>query len=92
MDKYLILFTMKGCPHCKDLKDKLIDESIDFVERDIEEHSDEFDLFVEVTENEYVPAFMIITDGETPSSKLFAPDRDFKSLEESVEIIKKEIL
>lgn len=93
MDKHLILFTMKGCPYCEQLKQKLNEEKLEFVERDIDENSEEYDLFVEITENEYVPAFMIIEDdGKNPSSKLFAPDRDFNSLDEGVEIIKKEII
>lgn len=93
MNKYLILFTMKGCPYCEDIKSKLTEEKIEYIERDIDEHSDEYDIFTEVTENEYVPAFMIIDDSETNTqSKLFAPERDFNTLDEGVELIKKEIL
>lgn len=93
MDKYVVLFTMKGCPHCDNLKTKLKEEQIEYFERDIDENSDEYDLFVEITNNEYVPAFMIIEDDDkNPSSKLFAPERDFETLDEGLEIIKKEIL
>lgn len=94
MDKLVVLFTMKGCPHCDELKKKLVSENLEYYERDIFEHSDEYELFVEITKNEYVPAFMIIEDDNTdkPITKLFAPDRDFQSLDEGVEIIKKEIL
>lgn len=84
---------MNGCPYCEQLKQKLKEEKLEFIERDIEKNSDEYDLFVEITENEYVPAFMIIEDDvNNPSSKLFAPDRDFNTLDEGIEIIKKEIL
>jgi glutaredoxin len=84
---------MKGCPYCEQLKGKLKEERFEFIERDIEENSEEYDLFVEITENEYVPAFMIIEDDENnQSSKLFAPERDFNTLDEGIEIIKKEIL
>jgi glutaredoxin len=93
MDKFVVLFTMKGCSHCQELKQMLDEQKLDYVERDIHEHEDEYQLFTEITENEYVPAFMVITDDQdNPSSKLFTPDRDFISLEEGVEIIKKEIL
>jgi len=93
MDKYLILFTMKGCPYCDNLKTKLNEESIEYVERDIDEYSEEYDLFVEVTQNEYVPAFMIIEDLENkPKSMLFAPERDFNTLDEGIELIKKQIV
>jgi len=93
MNKYLVLYTMKGCPHCDNLKKMLVNEEIEFFERDIDENSEEYDIFVEITSNEYVPAFMIIEEkGSNTSTKLYAPDRDFNTLDEGVEIIKKEII
>lgn len=81
---------MKGCPHCVTMKDALKESNIEFVERDIDEYKDEYDIFVEVTENEFVPAFMIIenVDTEIPNSLLFAPERDYNEITEGVEIIK----
>lgn len=93
MSKIVVLFTMKGCPHCTDLKTKLTEQNITFYERDIFEHSDEYDVFSEITENEYVPAFMIMEDDEkNPNTSFYAPGNGFESLDEGVEIIKKEIL
>jgi len=93
MNKYLVVYSMKGCPHCDNLKKMLVNENIEFYDRDIDENSEEYDLFVEITSNEYVPAFMIIQENnEETSTKLYAPDRDFNTLDEGVEIIKKEIL
>jgi glutaredoxin len=91
MDKLLVVFTMKGCPFCDMMKDKLNENEIEFVERDIDEHSEEYDLFVEVTENEYVPSFMIIEDinGE-PKTQLFAPERDYDEIDDCVKIIKEQ--
>ena len=37
MDKLLVVFTMKGCPFCDMMKDKLNENEIEFVERDIDE-------------------------------------------------------
>ena len=90
MDKLLVLFTMKGCPHCVTMKDALKESNIEFVERDIDEYKDEYNIFVEVTENEFVPAFMIIenVNTEIPNSLLFAPERDYNEITEGVEIIK----
>lgn len=89
MDKIAVLFTMKGCPFCVELKEMLEKENIPFVNRDIHEHEDEYELFVEVTGNEYVPAFMLIESPETePVTELFAPDRDFQDINEGFEIIK----
>jgi glutaredoxin len=93
MDKLLILFTMKGCPFCDMMKKQLVESNITFHERDINENEDEYNMFVEITENDYVPAFMIVeSPDETPNSLLFAPERDFNEIEEGVEIIKKHLL
>lgn len=93
MDKLLILFTMKGCPFCVMMKEQLEKENIEFYERDIDEHSDEYDMFVEITENEYVPAFMIVeSPTEKPNTLLFAPERDFNEIEDGVKIIREHFL
>ena len=89
MDKIAVLFTMKGCPFCVDLKEMLEKEDIPFVDRDIDEYEEEYELFVEITQNEYVPAFMLIESPEgEPKTNLFAPDRDFEDIHEGFEIIK----
>ena len=92
--KHLILFSMKGCPHCLEFKTMLEENSVDFYDHDIDEHQEEYDMFVEVTGNEFVPAFMIIEtteDGES-NAKCFAPDRNFETIQEALEIAKKELL
>ncbi len=81
---------MEGCPYCVQMKDQLTESNINFVERDIDEHKDEYDMFVEITENEYVPAFMIVESPDTDDHKsyLYAPERDYNEIEEGVAIIK----
>ncbi len=80
---------MKGCPYCVELKNKIKESDIDFVERDIDKHKDEYDMFVEITENEFVPAFMIVeSPDKEPTSLLFAPERDFNEIDEGLTIIK----
>ena len=90
MDKLLFIFTMEGCQFCVQMKDKLKESNIDFIERDIFEHNDEYEMFVEVTQNDFVPAFMIIEnpDKDNEKSHLFAPDRDYEDIEDGVSIIK----
>ena len=85
---------MDGCPFCQMMKEKLIESNISYYERDIDEHKDEYDLFVEITENDYVPAFMIIEgdDEKQPITSLYAPDRDFNDLDEGLEIIKNKMV
>jgi hypothetical protein len=71
------------------LKEMLDKEGVSYVDRDIHEYDEEYNLFVEVTENEFVPAFMLIESPEdNPTTKLFAPDRDFTDIEEGAKIIK----
>ena len=93
MDKLLFVFTMDGCPFCVQMKDQLKESKIDFIERDIFEHNDEYEMFVEVTQNDFVPAFMIIEnpDKENEKSYLFAPDRDYEDIEAGVTIIKEHL-
>jgi glutaredoxin len=90
MDKAVVLFTMKSCPFCVELKEMLDKSNIQFVDRDIDEYEEEYNMFVNITENDYVPAFMLIEDPETeePLTELFAPDRDFDDINEGFEIIK----
>ena len=89
MDKLLILYSMKGCPFCDMMKKSLNESNIDFIERDIHEHEEEYDLFVDATENEFVPSFMIIENPlEKPETFLYAPERDFNEIEDGVKIIK----
>ena len=81
---------MEGCPYCETMKTQLKESKISFEVRDIHEHNDEYEMFVEITDNEFVPAFMIVEspDGNDHKSYLFAPERDFNEIEEGILIIK----
>jgi glutaredoxin len=90
-NKLVIVYTMKTCPHCTDFKQMLKDNDIQFYDRDIDDFSDEFDMFIELTGKDYVPAFMLVDESESdePIPMLFAPEVDFNELEEGLQIIKK---
>mgnify|MGYP003339215800 FL=1 len=90
MDKIAVIFTMKSCPFCSMLKEMLDKEEITYIDRDIEEFEEEYDMFVEATGNDFVPAFMLIEnyEGETPTTGLYAPDRDFEDIDHGLKIIK----
>jgi glutaredoxin len=90
MDKVAIVFTMKGCPHCEILKVMLKESEIEYIDRDIDEYEDEYNLFVEATGSDYVPAFMLIEnpESEKPTTGLFIPERDFNDVDEAKNIIK----
>jgi glutaredoxin len=89
-NKILVVYTMKGCPFCDIMKNMLSENNITYHDLDIDENELEYDLFKEVTQNEFVPAFMIIEEGTT-KAELFAPSRDYNEISEAIEIIKKRI-
>jgi glutaredoxin len=89
MDKIAIIYTMKGCPYCVELKEMLDNSNIEYINRDIDEYNEEYDMFSEVVGNEYVPALMLIENPEySPKVHLYAPERDYNELEDAVKIIK----
>lgn len=85
----VVVFTMKGCPHCTEFKELLENEGIDFVDRDIDEFEEEYNMFSEVTDNEMVPAVLIIEgDEKKHESFMYVPEKNYNLLTEAVEIIK----
>jgi glutaredoxin len=87
MAKHLVLFTMEGCPHCVDFKKILKEDGLNFIDMDINKYPEEYGMFSKITENEYVPAFMIVDD-QTNLVEYFAPDRDYQDLNEAINLIK----
>ena len=89
--KVAVVYTMDGCPFCQMIKEELEKNNLPYIARDIEEYEDEYDEFVRITENEFVPALMLLTlDEEENASnvKLLAPDRDYEDIYEGVEMVK----
>lgn len=87
-DLSVVVYTMEGCPFCTDFKEMLTKEGIEFFDRDIDDYKDEYDIFVEVTENDMIPAMLIIEgDDENHESFLYAPERNYNELSEAVIII-----
>ena len=73
----------------------LLKNNIFFIERDINEYEEEYDEFSSITENEFVPALMLLTldeNDEANNVKLLAPERDFEDIYEGVEMVKNYIL
>jgi len=93
--KIAVVYTMKGCPHCGHIKEELRKNKITFIERDIQEYEEEYDEFVKVVENEYVPALMLLTlddDDNAHDVQLLAPNRDFQDIFEGVDLVKNYLL
>jgi glutaredoxin len=88
--KVVVVFTMKGCPYCVEIKEILKQNEIEFVERDIHDYEDEYSAFVEAKNNEFVPSLMLMTldNNENYSNvKLLAPDDDYIDIYEGVNMI-----
>lgn len=87
-DLNIIVYTMKGCHHCDNFKEMLKEEGIEFFDRDIDEYAQEYDMFSNVTENEMVPALMIIEgDKKDYQPYLYVPEKNYNELTEAVQII-----
>ena len=89
--KVTVLFTMNGCPFCMSIKEEFKKNNVDYIERDIHQNEDEYNQFVELTQNEFVPSMMLLTIDEnenTSNIKLLAPERDFQDIYEGVEMVK----
>ncbi len=84
-DLNVIVYTMKGCPFCTDFKEMLTNEGIEFFDRDIDDYDEEYQLFIEVTDNDMIPALLIIEgDDQKHKSFLYAPERDYNELSEAL--------
>jgi len=79
------VFSMKGCPHCDNLKNKLKENSIEFVEIDIDENELLYERFSKKVNNEFLPAILV---GKTA----YVPEKSFTTIDEAVELVKKHII
>lgn len=93
--KVTVVYTMKGCPFCTEIKEELEKNNIIFLERDIDEYEEEYNEFSKITKCDYVPAFMLLTldeNEEAHNVKLLTPENDYNTIHEGVEQVKKYIL
>ena len=87
-DLNVIVYTMKGCPFCVDFKKMLKKEGVEFFDRDIDEYKDEYDIFSEITDNDMIPALLIIEgSGKDYKSFLYTPEKNYNELTEALQII-----
>jgi glutaredoxin len=89
--KITVVYSMKGCPFCTMIKEELDKENISYLERDIHEYEEEYDEFTKITDNEYVPALMLLTLDEEDTAKdlrFLAPERDFQDIYEAIDLVK----
>jgi glutaredoxin len=79
------VFSMKGCPHCDNLKNLLKENNINFTELDVDVHEELYEKFSKKVNNEFLPAILI---GKTA----FLPDKSFQTIVEAVELVKNHLL
>ena len=59
------------------------------MDRDIDDFEDEYDEFVKIVGNDYVPSLMLLTldeNEEAQNVKFYAPERDFNEIEQGVQM------
>jgi len=78
------VFSMKGCPHCDNLKNQLKENNIKFTEIDVDENEEMYNRFSKIVENEFLPAILI-------GKNAFVPDRSFNTINEAVDLVKKHL-
>lgn len=86
----VVVYTMKGCPFCEDFKKMLTNEGIEFYDRDIDEYKEEYDIYSEITDNDMIPALLIVEGDENKhESFIYAPERDYNELTEALDLVNK---
>lgn len=82
MKKRILIYTMKGCGHCSTLKKKLDESKIEYVNKDIDIYSSEYNKVVEELDTDFIPIVKI-------GDEWLVPERNFNTIDECVEKIKK---
>jgi glutaredoxin len=86
----IVLFTLKGCDHCNDLKIRLNETHIRYQEIEINQNKELWNQVVSQTGHNVLPT-VFIAENETDEGLVYVPGRDYQSQDEIIEIIKKHI-
>ena len=81
----VIIFTMKGCPHCDELKKILVEKKITFTEKDVDDNEETYNKFSKAVDNEYLPAILI-------GRKAFLAERSYKTIKQAGNLIQNFLL
>jgi len=78
------VYSMENCPYCKDLKELLNGENIEYIDVDINlpENKEECEMVFKMTNVDSVPIVKV-------GKHLLAPDVSFESIQEAFELTKK---
>ena len=86
----IVVFTLKGCGHCVELKKELKELEIPYSEIEITDNEKIWNQVVKQTGHNALPTVFIGLEGKE-NGPVFVPGRDFESKDEIIEIIKKYI-
>jgi glutaredoxin len=87
MSNSIIIFTLNCCLHCKNLKNRLNELNIPFIDVEIGQNQKLWDQVVEQTGHNVLPTVFIKKEN-TEEGPVFVPGRDYESEDEIVEILK----
>ena len=80
MKEKITIYTSKTCPYCDQVKEKLKESSIEFIEKDIAEDKVEWESVYNLTTNPVTPTIKI-------GNEFLLPGRDFQHPQNLVDII-----
>jgi glutaredoxin len=83
--KRILVYSMKGCGHCTNLKNKLIENKINFINKDVNIYESEYEKISKELDTQFLP--LVSVDGEW-----LVPEKDFTTIDECVEKVSKLIL
>lgn len=87
MSNSIVIFTLNGCSHCKNLKNRLNELNIPFVDVEIDQNKKLWDQVVEQTGHNVLPTIFIKKEN-TEEGPVYIPGRDYETEDEIVEILK----
>lgn len=87
MSSSIVIFTLNGCFHCKNLKNRLNELNIPFIDVEIGQNQKLWDQVVEQTGHNVLPTVFIKKEN-TEEGPVYVPGRDYETEDEIVEILK----
>ena len=87
MSSDIVIFTLNGCSHCKNLKNRLNELNIPFIDVEIGQNQKLWDQVVEQTGHNVLPTVFIKKEN-TEEGPVYVPGRDYETEDEIVEILK----
>lgn len=83
----IVIFSLDGCFHCKNLKKSLNKLNISFIDVEIGQNQKLWDKVVEQTGHNVLPT-VFIKQENTEDGPIYIPGRDYQTEDEIVEILK----